>query len=59
MGTKFQNDILIFVCAMPKETGKGDDTFQMQFLAFQIVLRINKSHFWNPEIKLQKKGMFL
>ena len=31
----------------------------MHFLEFLIVVRKNKSHFWNPETKLDKTGMFL
>ena len=33
--------------------------FEMPFLAFLIAVRKNKSHFWNPETKLNKIGIFL
>ena len=32
--------------------------FERQFLAFLVVVLHNKWHFWNPETKLDKIGMF-
>ena len=44
-----------------QKPGKGNDVtfFEMQFLAFLIVARKNKSPFWNTETRLDKIGVFL
>ena len=34
------------------------DGITLQFFAFLIVVRKNKSHFWNAETKIDKMGMF-
>ena len=59
--TKFQSNSFTFGCAMVTKPGKGVYVtfFKIHFLAFQIVVRKNKCHFWNPKTELDKMGMFL
>ena len=42
------------------KTGECDDvTFWNAILVFFILVRENKSHFWNYDAKLDKTGIFL
>ena len=59
MHTKIQSDIFSFGCAMVNKPGKVMSLFELRFLTFVIVVRKSKSHFWNPEIELDKMGVFL
>ena len=57
--TKCQGNVFFGCAVVKKKTGKVDDvTFWNAFLAFLIDVRKNKSHFWNPETKLDMIGMF-
>ena len=46
---------------MDPKPGKGDDVTFLNsvFFAFLIVARQKECHFWNPETKLDKIGMFV
>ena len=57
---KISSQYICFGCAMAKKkTGKGDNvTFWKAVVASLIVVRQNKGHFWNPEMKLDKMDMF-
>ena len=51
---------IFLLCNGKKQVNVDDVTLHlMQFLAFLIDARKNEWHFWNPETKLDKIGMFL
>ena len=58
---KFQANVSLFVCAMPgKRTYlKVTRSSINAIFAFLAVIRENKLHFWNTEIKLDKTVIIL
>ena len=50
-----------WLCKDKKKTDKDNDVIfhEAEFSAFLIVAYKNEWHFWNPETKLDKIGLFL